>query len=557
MRPRAVIIVAILTIVVGLFLGGVAGTVSGSNGADMVHECAIEPDEDFTDPEDGNETIGWFDGYWYNESLDLNLSDGLTPEELEQLSARTAARIEALRCLSFEELPEIEVIDRETFAEDQAARFDAWDDRSRQFDNKQFEMLLTIGSDVDSVEVREESQAATVGGYYDYVDEQIVIVSDDNASLTIDEPILAHELAHALQDQHFDIGQYNRSTKDQNNGKLGVIEGDVTRLEHKYRTNCEEEIWGEPCMEDAGPGGGGASPPNMAYYYMSFQPYSDGPAFIEYVYEEQGWEGVNELYEAMPRASLYTIEPTHYNDLTLEELEVPDRSSEAWERLSWEDGPDHNVIGQAGIASIFMGQSADAGPGDRIVSPLAFQNVNEDNEIDRFNPFNYQFDETDGWRGDRLYVYADDRDRTASVWKTSWSDTRELNMFLSTYVELIQYQGGEPVAGYEDTWTFGADSEFDKVVTLQADGDRLWIVAAPELEELEEVHGDLDISDTGGTDQTLVPGIPDWPPTSDGDTSGTEPSEDSWWGVTLVGFGVVIALLAILAVAGRHLWNRR
>ena len=553
MRPHPLVVVVLVAVAMGLLIAVGSGTAIASNGEDLTFACAAEPDEEFSDPEGGNETIGWFDGYWYNEPLELNTSEGLNQSELEKLSTRTAARMEAMRCLPFEELPPIDVIDRDTFAENQGASFEAWDEQSRQFDNKQFEMLLTIGSEVDSVEVRQESQAATVGGYYDYVEKQIVIISDDNESLTIDETVLAHELGHALQDQHFDLGQYDRQTLDRNNGKLGVIEGDVVRLEHDYESFCATGAWVEPCMTDQGPADGETrQPPNFAYYFMSFQPYSDGPAFIEHIYEEGGWEAVNALYDDMPRSSLYTIEPSYYGEVDVAELEVPDQSAPEWDRLTWEDGPDHNVIGQAGISAVFMGQSAES-PGSGIISLTTFQNFDETGSLDRSNPFNYQFEETDGWRGDRLYVYTDTQNRTGSVWKTAWENPEEMQQFKDAYEELAVYHGGEAVHGYEDTWVFDESSDFDKVLTLHAEGDRLWIVGAPSIDAIDAIHEGMGPEEAGGDDPQLTPGIPDWPHLGNDDGTPADPDGNGgWFDSPLTGFGLIVALAALFIVAGRY-----
>lgn len=553
MRARVLLLALVLAMGVALIAVGVSGTATAIDDSELVYECAEEPNEDFDEPTAGNETLGWFDGYWYDEPLDIDVDDGLTPAELEQLSARTAARLEAMRCLPFEEMPDIEIIDRETFAEEQAESFDAWDERSRQFDNQQFETLLTIGSDQDSVTVREESQGATVGGYYDILNERIVVVSDDPDSLTIDEAILAHELAHALQDQHFNLSQYERHTKDLDNGKLGVIEGDVTRLELDYRERCEADAWNQSCMTDEGAANGGAgAPPNWAYYFMVFQPYSDGPSFVEHVYEQGGWEAVNALYEEMPTATTHTIEPENYETVDPEDLHVPDRSTHDWQRLTWETGPDYNVIGQAGMSSMLMGQSAEAAPLEEpLIPPDAFQNIDGSGmELDSSNPFNYHHDETDGWMGDRLYVYANDENETASVWKTAWEDADEMENFLGAYEDLAAYRGGEEVSGYEHTWTFRDSSEFDKAVTLYPDDDRLWIITAPTTGALDAIHQDIEplaedrdveLPPPGAHDGVLGP--------INGESPGDE--DDTWLDSEIPGFGAIAAIFALVFVGVR------
>ncbi|MFP9190227.1 Hvo_1808 family surface protein [Natronosalvus vescus] len=523
---------------------------AASQSPPPVEPCAAEPPEDFAAPEDGNDTIGWFDGYWYNQPLEIDADDGLTEAELEQVSARTAARFEALRCLTFESMPPVEIVDREEFAEQTEAQYGEVDQRTSQFDNAQFETLLLIGSEEDAIEVRQQDRSATVGGYYDFVNDEIVVISDDPNQLQLDEAILAHELGHALQNQHFDLAQYTRDTRDLDNGKLGVIEGDVHRVEQRYLEYCQEDLWNEPCiLDDAEDEGDAQEPPNWGLYFMQFQPYSDGPSFVDHVYEEGGWDAVDALYDDMPRSSVEVIYPEHYGEFETADLEVADRSSGDWERLTFEDGPDHNVIGQAGLSAIFMDPAYDGTP---IVDPNTFLNIDpETGDIDPSNPLNYDLEATSGWEGDRLYVYEND-DHTGSVWKLAWSDNSEAATFVDAYEALVDVRGGQAVDGYAHTYTFGEGSEFDMALTIYPDDDRVWIVTAPTVDALTDVHDDVELVEAGESpleDDDADDSDTDAGNDSDADDD-TDADDDATGDDGIPGFGIVAAVSALLATAG-------
>ncbi len=567
MDRRLVLLLVVVAMFGTVAVAGVGATTPAADH-DIVHECAAEPPEDFAAPEAGNETIGWFDGFWYNEPLDIDASEGITEEELEKLSARTAARFEAMRCLPMETMPPVEIITRDEFANETAAQFANVSDRERQFDNAQFASLLTIGTAEDSVDVREDSRSVTVGGYYNFVEERIVVISDgDGDELMIDEPILAHELGHAIQDQHFDLETYHRPTKDLNNAKLGVIEGDVHLIEQEYLEHCEEDRWGEPCIEqDQDDTAGGASPPNWGLYFMGFQPYSDGPNFVDYIYTEgyegeNGWDAVNELYEDMPESSSQVITPETFGTESPADLEITSDPSGTWERLTNPTGPDYNVIGEGGMAAMFLGQTveryqsnefdAEIIPLDEIMNP---EGVN--------SPFNYDIWPTDGWTGDRLYVYADEDNRTGSVWKTAWEDEEQRDEFLTAYELLAEDRGGERVDGYVHTWEF--DGEYDMAVTLYPADDRLWIVTAPTVDELSEIYGGIELleeEEENGDDTTTPPGDNGVSPGNgddtitppNGDDDPTPPADDTD-DDTIPGFGPLAGALALLALV---LWLRR
>ena len=512
---------------------------------DIVHECAATPPDDFSDPEaaDNEDVVGWVDGYWYNEPLEIDTEDGLTEEELEKLSARTAARFEAMRCLSLKEMPTVEVLTRDEYREELEGLYEGVDDETRMYDNAKLATTLKVGQDEDSVDVRQEGQAVTVGGFYNFQEERIVVIADDPDDLPIDEAVLAHELGHAIQDQHFDLGGYDRNTTDLDKAKLGVIEGDVHLIEHEYEHHCREDNWNEPCIIDDGNDGGdgeAAEPPNWGIYFKSFQPYSDGPAFVEHVYEEGGWEAVDALYDDMPRNSTTVIYPELYGEFEPEELTVEDESNEDWERLDPEDRPAYDVIGQAGITAAFMAPTYETEAQVNILDPNDILNTVGFGQIDEFNPLNYDHPETDGWQGDRMYVYHDDDDRTGTVWKTAWEDPEEAEQFADAYGELIDYRGGEPVEGYEGVYIFEEDSEFDQALSVQIEGDRVWIVTAPSVEELDAIH------DGAAVETTPTPTPAGTPtPTPDpqaGDGTPTSTSDD----VIVPGFGIVAALAALL-----------
>ena len=552
-----VTLVAVALTGVALFgsgVGAAAGVDDGTETVDvtltadheLVESCAEEPPDDFAPPDDGNETVGWFDGYWYNEPLEVDASDGLTEDELEAVSARTAARFEAMRCLTFDSMPPVEIMDRDEFAAETDAQYADVDERTAQFDNAQFETMLLIGSEEDAIDVRQADRSATVGGYYDFIEDEIVVISDDPDQLQLDEAILAHELGHALQNQHFDLAQYERDTRDLDNGKLGVIEGDVHRVEQQYLEYCEEELWNEPCILDDGgeDEAAGQAPPNWGLYFMQFQPYSDGPSFVDHVYEEGGWDAVNDLYDEMPRSSVEVIYPDRYGEFEPADLEVEDRSNDDWERLTFEDGPDHNVIGQAGLSAMLMDPAYNDGeviPGDQFLNTDS-----ETGDVDSENPLNYDHDATDGWNGDRLYAYEDaSGEETATVWKQAWDDEDELATFVSAYEQLISVRGGEAVDGTAHTYEFGDGSDFEMALTLYPDGDRLWIVTAPTADDLTAVHDEIEVLDDGASP------LEDSDADADHETDTTDDSEDAddagddGAADGIPGFGIAIAVIAI------------
>ena len=549
-----------------------------------IEACAAEVPDGFADPENASteDVIGWVDGYWYNEPLDIDVADGLSEEELEKLSARTAARFEAMRCLTFEEVPPIEIITREEFQTDANMTYADVDEQTRLFDNAQFETMLSIGSDEDSLEVREANRGETVGGFYNFQDNEIVVVSDDAESdgLRIDEEILAHELGHAVQDQQFNLSRYDRYKNDLDKGKLGVIEGDVHLIEQRYLEACETDRWEEPCLtEEDDPAEAGGEPANWALYFNDFQPYSDGPSFVKHVKEEgDGWTAIDALYEQMPRTALHVIYPEKYDEVEPYDLRVSDESDDEFERMNATEGePNYNVIGQAGLAGMFVSPAyeVESHETDRVLSeyegfidPNQFLNFDAAGELDALDPIDYDQPAVNGWRGDRLYAYENDAGETGVVWKLAWADSDEADRFVAAYEDLIAFRDGEPT-DYQGVYGFGPDSEFDMALSVQQQDDRVWIVKAPTVDDLPAVHGDVELTDRDddlpdvGDDDEDDSGLPDTDGTDfpdihddgtneaddvDGEPDTTEPETEEMEEFT-PGFGAVVVIAALVGFA--------
>ncbi|MFC7074779.1 Hvo_1808 family surface protein [Halovenus rubra] len=463
-----------------------------------ISECTAEPPDDFADP-DGDEVIGWVDGFWYNEGLSLDTTDGLNDTELANLGARTTARVEAIRCLdAINGTPPIEVQTREEFQDEQSGLYGNVSKKDRLSDNAVFETMMMISSQNDSIDIREQNRGATVGGFYSPTENRIVMVSDDPDNLLIEEYVLAQEVGHAIQDQQFNLTDLDRSTTDIDSGINGLIEGDMNLVDQRYLEACENDLWGESCVSETqgeSESSGGGQPANWGKYFQSFQPYSDGPAFVQSLYQQEGWDAVNELYEEPPKSALYTVFPETYPDVEPTEVEVTDQSNDEWERLTWEDSKDYDTLGVASIASMFIAPTAESGGAVNIYNP---QNILNDEEGPAASPYNYAHPETEGWRGDRIYTYRNGEE-SGTVWQLDWASAEDGEPFVSTYKELIELRGGTAVDGYKHTYTFEDSDEWNLAVTIVPDGSTVTVVTAPTVDDLTAIH-DIELVESEQTD---------------------------------------------------------
>jgi len=414
---------------------------------------------DFADP--ATDTLGWEAGYWYDESLDVNASNGLNASEREAVVARTMARVERLRGLEFDREVPVEVVDRETYLADENVTATA-------FEEVVWEALLLVGEDRSVAATFEAFYGASVQGSYVPSEDRIVVVSDA-ARPTLDRRTLAHELTHALQDQHFGsvFDGWRDLTRDERLGWQGLIEGDAGYVEDLYEQRCGTE-WS--CLPRPASGPGASLDGDRGVYVAVYQPYSDGPAFVGRLRERGGWAAVNAAYADPPTSSAAVIHPARYPDWEPTAVRVPDRSADDWRRF--DRSPPGTTVGEA---SLFATLWANGG-----TETFHLQRPSRPHRT-----YNYTHPVTAGWVGDRLVPY---RNGTATgyVLRTEWATTGDAAAVAIAYRDLLRTRrGAERRAG--DVLVIPAGPYAD-AFRVTRNGTTVTITNAPTVGALDAVH---------------------------------------------------------------------
>jgi hypothetical protein len=539
----------LVPLAVVLFVG-VALTPAAATAA-PADETAVAPDAADVRPDPENDTIGWENGYWYDDPLpNVDPSDGFNESELEKVVARSMARVEQVRQLEFEQTVPVSLISRETYVE----RYASGDGSEapadyRLFDNAKWEALYVVNESADSIAVRNRNQATTVGGFYSPAQERIVVVSENTETPQLNEVTLSQELFHALQDQQFNLSRLDYSTREAHNTADGVVEGDGNLVDSLYAERCSAS-W--DCFEDTtdGEGGDGGGVPNWGRYFVVFQPYADGPAFVRQVKQRGGWAAVNELYENPPASSAAVAERQTDGGTQPAAVEIDDQTAGDWQRVRPEGRVDYAEMGQPGIAAMFVRPLYnDANPQSWVVDPRNFLNRTADGEL-ADDPLNYSISVADGWNGDRLHVYRNADNETGYVWRINWETASDAREFADGYARLVDYYGGEAVG--ENTYRI-TDTGFADAVWVGVDDDTVTIVNAPTLDELTQVR-------TSAAPQTATPTPTPTEAdeeTDDGDATATDtgrtasptPAAEST-AARGPGLGAVVAVVALLIAGG-------
>ncbi len=456
--------------------GESAATGTPEGGATpVIHEERPDPDAD---------VIGWESGYWHDDPVAVDASDGLNGSERRAVVARAMARVEVIRNLEFEKTVTVTVLNRSEIGDEVGDSTPG--ETLERFDNAKFRALFLIGNDENAIGVQEENRNRTVAGFYSPAREAIVLASDSPSPQLDGERTLAHELVHALQDQHFELSvSETPRTRDAYNGRNGLIEGDARAVEAAYVDRCGT-TWS--CLAETLGGGESenseGSSVHLGLYVISFFPYSDGPGFVESLRDGDDWSSVNDAYADPPRSSAEVIFPETYGTFERVDVELRDRTKGGWERVRPAGRPDYGVLGPSALTAMFAYTLYDEYNRSAVVSRGAFLNMDEGG-VDTTDPFEYALDPVRGWQGDRLHVYERDG-RTAYVWRLVWESPAAAEQFVDRYRALVDHWGGTPVG--DGVYRIESDSPFTGAVAIDVEGDTVTVVGAPDRRTLGEVR---------------------------------------------------------------------
>ena len=552
MKPGVAIPLVLGLVVVASNLG--VGLVGAAPGAGHPVEAVAQQAP--ADPE--TDGIGWENGYWFNESISVDQRDGLDDAEREAVVSRAMARVEVLRGLEFNRSVPVEVITREELRERRAGLVNESvpvNDSLHQ--NVKFEAVFFFGEDTDAIERLRSELAGGAIAQYNRETERIVIGTSNTDSPRIDELTLAHELIHAVQDQHNLTANLSRPlTEDAQNAQLGITEGDPQFVSYLYRERCGAE-WS--CVEPVEGPPGGSSDRHVGLALLQLVPYSDGPVFVQHVYEAAGWAGVDAVYSNPPASSEQVIHPDRYPDDRPVNVTVEDRSTRTWYVPELNASIDHATFGEAGLFLMLWYPSFET-RSDLIVPVNIFNQPAPD-------LYDYADPATTGWAGDKLLPYVTNTstrtNETGYVWKTEWDSTNDAAEFHAAYQDLLTYHDAS-VWGPR-TWVI-EDGPFADAFYLDRSGRQVTVVNAPTVTDLKAIKTDIVVERVVRTDgsyrtvtlsRTPDPGpVEGGPPgTAPPDAATPDPSVDpptTTPGQPGLGFGLVAALIALALIAVRR-----
>jgi hypothetical protein len=179
-----------------------------------------------------------------------------------------------------------------------------------------------VPPDFDLAKTTVDLLTEQAAAFYDYNKKKLFIT--ESTPSDTQEPVLAHELSHALADQNFNLARFirqGRKSDDGSTARLAVMEGQATWLMTEYQARKSgRSLKDSPALADImgrlGEGAAGEFPVyNQAPLYMRLTlvfPYARGMLFQNAVCQRDGQEGFAEVFRRAPVSTHQIIHPEDY-----------------------------------------------------------------------------------------------------------------------------------------------------------------------------------------------------------------------------------------------------
>ena len=192
-----------------------------------------------------------------------------------------------------------------------------------------------VPQDFDLAKTTVDLLTEQAAAFYDYNRKKLFIT--ESTPSDTQEPVLAHELSHALADQNFNLARFIRQGRKSDDGataRLAVMEGQATWLMSEYLARKSgQSLKDSPALASSmsrlGESAAGEFPVyDNAPLYMRLTlvfPYTRGMLFQNAVCERDGQEGFAEVFRRAPVSTQQVIHPEDYfSNVKPTQPELPD-----------------------------------------------------------------------------------------------------------------------------------------------------------------------------------------------------------------------------------------
>jgi hypothetical protein len=367
----------------------------------------------------------------------------------------------------------LENLERDTTTEEIAA------------EERMLKRLGMLAADADYKALFVDLATEQIAGFYDPWEKELYIAEGIDlggaGGFEDGPPVMAHEIDHALQDQHFDLRSFmDAAGKDNGDAMLArqaLVEGDgmAIMIEYMFARFGGDPPWGDPRVTNeleaafdgaVAPGSDLLSKAPLFMQVGMLFPYTGGLRFIMRYRRHHSWKRIDKMFARPPLSTEHILHPKKYSsyerphDIAIKTVASLDGMKEIY----------RNVNGELGLAVVLRQHGVDADAAEVA---------------------------TDGWGGDRMALYApstgDDGKPGSSVavLYTTWDAVADAIEFFDAAVPAVEtLAAGKAVAESDKRAAYtGAGGE---AFTIERSGDTVVIiVGADSVEAADAIAADV------------------------------------------------------------------
>ncbi len=345
-------------------------------------------------------------------------------DELRRSADTVLARVSALRNLHATNPVETGVRSREEIRRYVLARMaEEYPAEELDLDRRLLVKLGLIPQSLDYRGTLVRLLTEQVAGYYDPKTRTLYVA--DWVPVEEQLPVMAHELAHALQDQHFDLDKLLEGVEgneDATQAHVAVVEGEGLGLMLEYVLeplgqsflNIPDIVrMQKDQMADASQSFDVFRRVPAFFQEALLFPYVQGARFLQYHVRRHGWPGVDRIYADLPRSTEQILHPEKYapprDDPThVEPPPLPSSLGGRWERIY------RNVLGEF-MLRLVLAEFLEEYPAR---------------------------DAASGWDGDSVQLYQGPDGELALWIRSVWDTEPDAVEFFDAYQNLIRLKYG-------------------------------------------------------------------------------------------------------------------
>jgi hypothetical protein len=250
------------------------------------------------------------------------------PTTLVAMADDIARQVVALRGLELKRPFSKGVLDRAGISERLRERLaKEYNPDEIQIESRMLKRLGLLPANADYLKLLDDLLMEQVAGFYDPYTTQLYVADWLDGGLQ--QPAMAHEIEHALQDQHFDLKSFATPLKEDGDRQLArsaLVEGDGTavmlefvaqglNIDVAHLPDALETIASQLNSNQIQAGSPGndrlAQAPRFLRETLTF-PYFSGMKFVLATRKGHPWSRINEVFRAPPESTEQILHPEKY-----------------------------------------------------------------------------------------------------------------------------------------------------------------------------------------------------------------------------------------------------